>query len=233
MPIIYSATTDNDISTGVSATWSSVRDASTGTLGDASGTSDSFAVSVFRFTGRGADTYRAHRSFFHFDTSGITATVSEATLKLFSTSVAGDANIIVLASDAFTGGSDALVADDFNNLDFSTPYSGEVDTSGTSGSGTTFDITLNAAALAIMTSSNDFKIAVVNYDYDYNNTAPPSGNNHRWSLYYADQIGTTYDPRIDYTLATGYGHGVNGVAAANIGKVDGVTTANISKVIGV
>ena len=39
--------------------------------------------------------------------------------------------------------------------------------------------------------------------------------------------------RITYTEASGYGNAVNGVAPANIGKVDGVTTANIEKVIGV
>ena len=39
--------------------------------------------------------------------------------------------------------------------------------------------------------------------------------------------------RITYTAAAGYGHDVNGGAAANIGKVNGVATADISKVIGV
>ena len=39
---------------------------------------------------------------------------------------------------------------------------------------------------------------------------------------------------VDYTAApSGYGHIVNGVAAASIGKVDGVATADIEKVIGV
>ena len=37
---------------------------------------------------------------------------------------------------------------------------------------------------------------------------------------------------VDYTAAAGYGHIVNGVAAANIGKVNGVETADIDKVIG-
>ena len=37
---------------------------------------------------------------------------------------------------------------------------------------------------------------------------------------------------VTYTAA-GYGHGVNGVAAASIGKINGVATANISKVNGI
>lgn len=39
--------------------------------------------------------------------------------------------------------------------------------------------------------------------------------------------------KVIYTEATGYGHGVNGVAAASIGKINGVATADISKVNGV
>jgi hypothetical protein len=38
---------------------------------------------------------------------------------------------------------------------------------------------------------------------------------------------------LDYTLATGYGNAVNGVAAANISKVNGIATASISKVNGI
>jgi len=39
---------------------------------------------------------------------------------------------------------------------------------------------------------------------------------------------------VDYTAApSGYGNNVNGVAPANIAKIDGVQTANIEKVIGV
>ena len=229
MPTIYSATTDESMISTTSTTWSTARDGSTGYLGNASDTYETYGVTVFRFAGRGADQYRVIRSFFHFDTSGITATVSAATFKLYMYGVQGDSNVIVLASDAFTGGSGALATDDFDNLDFSTPYSGEVDNSGEG----LISITLNAAALAAMTSSNDFKIAVVNFDYDYNNTAPTSGSTHGASVRYADYSGTSSDPQIDYTLATGYGHIVSGVAAANIGKVDGVATANISKVIGV
>ena len=40
--------------------------------------------------------------------------------------------------------------------------------------------------------------------------------------------------RVTFTAAaSGYGHTVNGVAPANIGKVKGVATANIGKIIGV
>ena len=230
MPIIYAATTDSFLQSAASTTWSSERDAEQAqAVADPTLKLLPAAASVFRFSGRGADIYRVHRTFFHFDTSSITATVSAAGLDLTMPVVSGDSNVIVLASDAFTGNSDSLQKVDFNNLDFSTPYSSEVDNS----AGGTITITLNAAALAVIKSSDDFKIAVVNYDYDYNNTPPTSGNNHTTQMKTADDDTDSQKPLINYTLATGYGNIVNGVATANIGKVDGVATANIEKVIGV
>jgi len=229
MPTIYAATTDRDMFTGPNSSWSAVRDASTGTLGgSASDASESFAAGAAIFSGRGASTYKVWRSFFHFDTSGITGTLSAGTLKLYFSNDAGNGNIIIIKSDAFTGGSDALVSADFNNLDFSTPYSAEVDTTST---GLT-SITLNATALADIKNNNDFKFAVVNYEYDYNDTAPSSGSNYV-GIRFANYSGTSSDPQIDYTVQTGYANDVIGVATGSIGKVNGVATASIEKVIGV
>ena len=42
-----------------------------------------------------------------------------------------------------------------------------------------------------------------------------------------------YYIKVEYTETSGYGHTVNGVAAANIAAVKGVATANIEKIIGV
>tara|TARA_R110002012_G_scaffold288276_2_gene480926 strand:+ start:1896 stop:2591 length:696 start_codon:yes stop_codon:yes gene_type:complete len=231
MPTIYAATTDRDINSGIQSSWSGARDASTGTLGgSASDSSEGFAAGALAFSGRGSTTYKVNRSFFHFDTSGITGTVSSATLKIYFLTDVNDGNVIIIKSDAFTGGSNALVADDFNNLDFSTPYSGEVDTT-TAG---LTNITLNATALTDIKNNNDFKFAVVNFDYDYgggSGTAPSTSN--YVGLRFADYSGTSSDPQIDYTLQTGYANNVIGISSANIGKVNGVATANIEKVIGV
>lgn len=229
MPTIYAAATDCDINSGVQSSWSNARDASSGTLGGASDTSESFAVAAFVFSGRGSSTYKVNRSFFHFDTSGITETLSEATLKLYFSSDQGDGNVIIVKSDGFTGGSSALVTGDFNNLDFSTAYSGEINTTLTG----IKSITLNATALADIKDNDDFKFAVVNYDYDYNDTAPSSTATNSVSMRFTDYSGTSSDPQIDYTVVTGYANDVIGVATANIGKINGVVTASINKVIGV
>ena len=230
MPDIFAGTGDGDIFTGNIAGWANARGASTGTLGGSSDAEGDSGVAVFGFAGRGATQFRIHRSFFFFNTAGITGTVSEATLKIrFLTSRLGDANAIVVKSDAFGGdGSSILAADDFNNLDFSTAYSGEIDTSNTS---TYTNITLNATALADIKNNNYFIIAIINHDYDYSNTEPSSTNN-QVSITFADQSGTSTDPRITYTLSTGYSHDIMGLAAASIGKVNTVATANVGKVSG-
>ena len=230
MPDIFAGTGDGDIFTGNIAGWANARGASTGTLGGSSDATGDNGVAVYGFAGRGATQFRIHRSFFFFNTAGITGTVSEATLKIrFLGTRLNDANAIVVKSDAFGGdGSSILAADDFNNLDFSTAYSGEIDTSNTS---TYTNITLNATALADIKNNNHFIIAIINYDYDYSNVEPGGGNN-QVSLTFADQSGTSTDPRITYTEATGYSHDIMGLAAANIGKVNTVATANVGKISG-
>ena len=230
MPEITANTSDGDIFSAITVGWSNTRNASTGTLGGSSDISGDSAVSVYGFAGRGATQFRIHRSFFFFDTSGVTGTVSAATLKiLFGGTRLNDANAIAVKSTAFGGdGSSALVADDFNNLDFSTAYTGEIDTSNIS---TVTDITLNATALTDMQNNDELIIAIINYDYDYSNVEPGAGNN-QVSLTFADNSTSTKRPRIDYTLSTGYSHDIMGLAAASIGKVNTVATANVGKVSG-
>ena len=228
MPDIFANTSDGDIFTSNIAGWANARGATTGTLGGSSDATGDNGVAVYGFAGRGATQFRIHRSFFFFDTSGITGTVSSATLSILFQGVRlNDANAIVVKSDAFGGdGSSALAADDFNNLDFSTAYSGEIDTSNLS---TYTNITLNSTALTDMQNNDELIIAIINYDYDYSNVEPSAGNN-QVGITFANQSGTSTDPRITYTEATGYSHDIMGLAAASIGKVNTVATANIGKI---
>ena len=231
MPTIYAATTDNKITSGPNTNYAFTRNALTGTLGTVTTTTEGFNVESMAFSGRGATQYRISRSFFHFDTSGITAAVSSATFKIHIYAVGGgESRIMLFASVAFTGGSNALVAEDFNDYYALTPYSG---TSGVPVAGSMLEITLNSDALSDLQDNNDFKVAALNWKHDYSNSTPSYPNNYI-STRMADYSGTASDPQIEYTLATtGYGNDVNGVASANIGKVDGVATANIEKIIGV
>ena len=104
-----------------SQTHAAVRDASIGTQLSQTAASQGSAVMYL------ADRqYVIIRSFFFFDTSGISSAVASVTLNMRgSTNSAAD--IIALKSTAFGGdGSADLVAGDFGRTEFSTPYSSEI-----------------------------------------------------------------------------------------------------------
>ena len=198
MPTIYADSGDGMIYSPTAA-WAGARDATSGTVNSTTNATEQEAITVFAFSGRGATTYRVYRSFFYFDTSAITTTVSSATLKFrFLTTRQGSANAIAVKSTAFGGdGQTTLANGDFDALDFGTPYTSEIDTSNTS---TYTSITLNATARADMQNNDYLIFALINYDYDYTND-PPSDANTKVKVTFANQTGTSTDPVIDYTAA--------------------------------
>jgi len=214
----------------VTESWSTQRNHASATTVSDSIASYNSAIRAFHTAGRGADTYNIVRSYFYFDTSGITGTVSSATLKIYGCCGNSTADVIAIKSTAFGGdGSASLAASDYGAIDFSTAYSAELATWSTSGYN---NITLNATATADIKNNNAFIVCLVEHDHDYADSAPSSAG-FTSGAYYDHNTGTSKDPYIDYTLATGYGNDVNGVASANIAKVDGVATANIEKIIGI
>lgn len=174
-------------------------------------------------SGRGK---RFQRAFLHFDTSGITGTLSAAHIDVTGGGSSPDPNdTIMIKSTAFGGdGGTALATSDFySSLDYSTAYSTELTTWNASSNN---EYTLTAAALADIKNNDNFTIAIINNDADFANTDTGTVDDIQVAF------GTTIT--LDYTLAaTGYGNNVNGVASANIAKVDEVETANIEKIIGV
>ena len=226
MATVYSNTNDGVITTGNEASWDAARDKTSGTA-DTNNTTD--APLIFRSSGRGGATYKIGRVFMYFDTSGITGTLSEATLKLRWSS--NTESYIILKSTAFGGDGGTSLADaDFNNVTWGTAYSAEITNNGT---GEYQNYTLNAAALADITDDDVFIIAIVHHDYDYNDSAPGSDINLTTGFRMTNYSGTSSDPYIDYTVVTGYGHDVSGTIAGNIASVAGTTAANIANIIGV
>ena len=206
MPDIFSNTNDGKIDTGNVSGHSAARGASSGTA-TANENSSNSAIKYFRTSGRGATTVAIARSFFFFDTSGVTGTVASATLNIsFSSNTS-----------------------DFNNVDFSTPYASAVATGGSSTGTATF--TLNATALTDIKNNNAFIVALLESDYDFSNSEP-GDISETLAVKFAEQSGTSSDPKLSYTLATGYSHDIMAVAAASIGKVNTVATANVGKVSG-
>ena len=226
MADLYGNTGDGVIVTGNESSWDAARDKTSGTA-DTNNTTD--VPLIFRTSGRGGTTYKISRVFMYFDTSGITGTLSEATLKLYWS--ANTESYIVMKSTAFGGdGGTALHNDDFNNVTWGTAYSAEITNNGT---GEYQNYTLNAAARADITDDDVFIIAIVHHDYDYSDSAPGSDVNLSTTFRTSNYPGTGSDPYIDYTVQTGYANDVIGVATGSIGKVTGVATANINKVIGI
>ena len=171
-------------------------------------------------TGR---TKRFKRVFLHFDTSGITGTVTAAHIDINGGVVAdADPNdTIMIKSTAFggDGGTALATSDHFSSLDYSTAYSDELTTWSTGNN----EYTLTAAALADIKNNDHFTLAIVDHDNDYANSATTG----------VADITIDFDVTItlDYTeSASGYTHDVNGVAAASIGKVSSVATASIGKI---
>ena len=171
-------------------------------------------------TGR---TKRFKRVFLHFDTSGITGTLSAAHIDVNGGSNSdGDPNdTIIIKSTAFggDGGTALATSDHFSSLAYGTVYSSELTTWSTGNN----EYTLTAAALADIKNNDHFTVAIIDNDNDYANSATTA----------TADITIDFDVTItlDYTAAaSGYGHDVIGVAASSIGKVNSVATASIGKI---
>ena len=232
MPDIFSNTNDGKIDTGNVSGHSAARGASTGTA-TANESLSSPGIKYFKTSGRGAATVNIARSFFFFDTSGVTGTVSSATLDIsFASNVfSGGFNIIIAKSDAFGGdGGTALANADFNNVDFSTSYASQT-TDHPDDETVTF--TLNATALADIKNNNAFIVALLGFDRDFSDSEPGSDVNETLAITFSETGGTSTDPKLSYTLQTGYSHDIIAVSSANISTVNAVATANIEKIISV
>ena len=242
MPTIYGSATDGNVGLAVTGgpTWSAVRDASTGSIIRATSTRRSTAIYVSSATSRGGY-YIIYRSYYAFDTSGITANVASATINIYgyflNTLVDGLIGVKATKPDLSTplaladyGAIDGFVAGSSMNGN-ATDYTAKI----TSWNNSAYNsMTLTSDALADLKNQNVFSIAFVDHAYDYSNVDPGTSLGiKRAGMYYQEYSGTSRDPFIDYTLATGYANNVIGVASANIGSVIGVSTANIYKINGV
>tara|TARA_R110002074_G_scaffold259398_1_gene431854 strand:+ start:239 stop:946 length:708 start_codon:yes stop_codon:yes gene_type:complete len=229
-------TIDAQISKDNQSSWANARDATSGTA-STSGTRSTQAIYAKHGAARGGGSvYSVHRAFFEFDTSGISATPSDSTLKIRGF-IATSADFFVVKANFSDG---ALAAADFDaivgwsagsdNDGNVTKYSSEITTWDRNGYN---DITLNAAALTSMRDDDLVKFCLIESTLDLPNNTPSSVTKAT-GMYFQDYTGTSLDPILNYTAgAAGYGNAVIGVAAANIGSINGVATANIEKVIGV
>lgn len=210
------------------SSWDNARDATTGTVVSNSGTSD-FA-NAYHTSGRGSNDFRVTRTFMYFDTSGITDTLADATLKLYGFTQQNSADIIVVKSTAFGGdGGTALAAGDMDSFatgagnDYSSEFT-------TMTNGQFNNIPLNATALADIKNNDAFIICIMEYDHDHQDSAPSNA-----SFYSSWRNGgysvSSLRPDLEYNIQLGYSHDIIGVPSANISTINAVATANVEKVI--
>lgn len=178
-------------------------------------------------SGRRGNTYTIYRAFYYFDTSGITGTVSAASINITGYNIA-TADVIVVPSTAFSGdGSTDIVAGDYNNLSFNTNYGTEFTSWTSSGNNS---ITLASTALSDIQNNNYFICALIQYDNDYSNVDAGTIVTYQAGI----AFGTT--AYLDYTeAASGPANVVSlsGITKANITNVNTITLANISSINGV
>jgi hypothetical protein len=211
MATIYANAGDGYVIRAAQSSWSNARATTAGTGSTDSSTGHAFAISASRLAARGGGyVFTIYRSFFFFDTSGISTDVDSATFKVrgFSQS-GGDIIAVKSTSDIESLGTADFAAivgwntttdgsgggDNESNV---TKYSDEISTWTVSGYN---DIALNAQALADMRDDNTLYICLLNFDYDLKDIAPTGYTSHRNGVYYTDYSGTSRDPYLDYDLA--------------------------------
>ena len=244
MADLYSNTDDGYILSDRPATWAGARDDTDGDSVSTSDTRKSQFTEATRFGSRGGgNTYQIRRSFMYFDTSGITSTLSSATIKIYGYG-GNDGSVIAVKSTAFGGdGGTALATTDLDAITgysagsslagAATVYGAQILTSSWSTSSYN-EMTGSSDLLADMKNNNVVIICFMNYTNDYLNSAVASDTTLNCGGYYTDNSGTSKDPYIEYAVSTGPVMAkVNGVTDGNIAKVDGVTNANMAKIIGI
>ena len=243
MSYIYSDTSDGIISKSGSSS-SNPREASSGSVSNLSGANDKGVFRAASTSGRQSLTHHFTRSFFWFDTSGVTDCTS-VSLELygFSSTIDSGESIVVMKSDAFHGdGSTALASTDFNNIVNWDGASSMVSASKYSAApsinmaswvdGAYNSIPLGSGANNDINNNDYIIICCVSYKYDYLKVAPVAsgfGSGALTNNVGCNHSGTTRRPRLSITHSSALGK-VNTVLFGDIGKVNTVASANIGKI---
>ena len=207
MATITANTTDGYQMSGLQTSWDSAHDGLGFSNPDINNTTDPLQGVRYEYvSSRGAVKYFLTRSFFDFDTSGISVAPSAATfeLKIYTN------NSCTPCVIAKSGHDPSDATDDW----FSTWITGQSVTLSGWGAGDITDysagttigstdaftsFTLNADALSDIASLSLFKICVLHTN-DYNDVAPTSGT-LRTGVYWADHGTAGNRPYLDYTAA--------------------------------
>ena len=214
------------------SSFSATRTAATGSsASNQSGSSDEKNGMMYYASGKG-DEWEIRRSYLAFNVSSYATGYTITNLKLYykPTATGSGTYKIAIIKQTAQGNANA----DLTTSDYYTPLDYTVDYAANNGTLTWSDSTslsyfdLNATAISAFTS-NYLKLAIVEYNQDYGNSAPGFTMN---LTSYWDPDDTV--PYLSFTATpTGYGNDIIGVSSSDISKVIDVATADISQVIGV
>lgn len=192
---LYSGTGDGWIIYDGTSSFSTARNAATGTNMSYTGSTGFRDVAVYVNAGQ----YTIGRTFLPVDTSSLTtsATVSDALLKVKVYEFGGTSlnSVVVATTQASTS---TLSTADYDAVG-STAFSNTVTLSSTGYK----TWTLNATGIAALTLDGWTKMGIRNLQYDINNSDPGTAVNNRYvKFYYANNTGTASDPyyEVTYTL---------------------------------
>tara|TARA_R110000822_G_C15284363_1_gene490455 strand:- start:782 stop:1468 length:687 start_codon:yes stop_codon:yes gene_type:complete len=186
------------------------------------------AIQSFYNSGRGGGTHRQTRTYFHFDTSGISGTVSSVTLRVTGYSQTSSDVIVLNGYNAFGGdGGTTLNVDDFNEVAMggtSQAYSSQFSAWGTS----TNSITLNSNAESRMSSNDDLTIGLINYTHDYSNSAQTTSGAQSAGIAFGTNAVLIYTESSTSAIAS-----VNSITPSNIDQWGATAWSSVASLNGV
>ena len=217
--------------------WTSARNASTGnSIQNQSASTNTLQVSTKYTSGSKGSEWFVQRQFLAFNVTAYQSGYTITSLKLYylpTTSTAGSGGAgmkIALVQSTAQGNADTnLAVADFNNFDDTVDYAANDGSAGLTWRdlATLQSFDLNATAITAITGTGYLKICIMEYLYDYPDTAPTP-------LDYKGYANFNTVPYLSFTATpTGYGNDIIGVGYSDIGEVISVASADISEVIGV
>ena len=197
MPNIYAAATDTTMIVNDKSTFALARGASAADMAapDAAPLfgADRYGTAIRATNGRNG--FNIYRHFMAFDTSAITNIPVSATLKIYGYSNNGSDVIPIRIAAAATGDTSTnFSADDFDQVT-NMKYAEHISSWNTSGYNT---FTLNQDALNRIASLDTFKVALVNFTYDFSNSAPRANVDAVSGMYFAGYSDIAFRPYIAY-----------------------------------
>jgi len=217
--------------------WTTARNATTGSnvFNQSTSTDSEQCAVTYSSGGKGSD-WSVKRLFLAFNATSYQTGYTITNLKLYylpttSTEGSGGAGMkmALVQSTAQGNANTNLTTSDIDNFDDSVDYADNDGLVVWRDLSTLQSVDLNSTAISAITSTGYLKICIMEYLYDYPDTAPTTNPTAMKAFANYSTV-----PYLSFTAtATGYQNDVIGVSSSNINSVNAVATADISEIIGV